>query len=183
MSDIKPLIDRWGSRTLDVRRSEDDSGGELGIAGRLNISYPVEFESFKGGIELIITISINKMPIFYETKPGSNARHPVPHETIGNAVKEVVIDRSGLRRTADEYGIDKMTVRRLLSNIETILIMASKPIFPKFTTKQIFDKDEEDMLASHLKKASQLHHGLETIGARQLAYKSAIRNTKSYSAK
>ncbi|KAL3277840.1 hypothetical protein HHI36_013181 [Cryptolaemus montrouzieri] len=54
---------------------------------------------------------------------------------------------------------------------------------PKFTTKQIFNKDEEDMLASYLKKASQLHHGLGTLGARENACKFAVRNTKSYSAK
>ncbi|KAL3286027.1 hypothetical protein HHI36_000540 [Cryptolaemus montrouzieri] len=74
------------------------------------------------------------MPMFYKTKPGSNARHPVPPKTMEKAVKEVVNHVSGLGRTADKYA-----------------------------TKRIFNKDEQDISASYLKKASQIHYGLGTI--------------------
>ncbi|XP_054259387.1 uncharacterized protein LOC128984126 [Macrosteles quadrilineatus] len=99
------------------------------------------------------------------------------------AVREVVDDGIGLRRTALKYDIDKMTLQRYVKKFLSKNAEPSSMTFePNYHQQQVFTKQEETMLAEYLKKASRLHHGLSTVGCRQLAFKFASRNNKKYPA-
>ena len=52
---------------------------------------------------------------------------------------------------------------------------------PKYASRQIFDKMEEEELSNYLLTASKHHHGLTTFDCRRLAYEYAIRNGIQYS--
>lgn len=97
------------------------------------------------------------------------------------AVKEVVTDGIGLRKTALKFGVDKMTLHRYVTKYKENLGNKQPTVFePNYSVSQVFTREEETLLASYLKKASQLHHGLGTVNCRLLAYEFAIRNNKKH---
>ena len=51
---------------------------------------------------------------------------------------------------------------------------------PKYASRQVFDKTEEEELSNYLLTASKHHHDLTTFDCRRLAYEYAIRNGIQY---
>lgn len=122
-----------------------------------------------------------QMPMFYKPKPNARTRNKVAPDIMEKAVREVIEEEKGLRETAAKYAIDKMTLRRYALKYKTNKEQNKITIFePMYLANLVFDKEEEAMLASYLKVAAKLHHGLSTIESRELAYQFALRNKKTY---
>lgn len=108
-------------------------------------------------------------------------RKKVSPDIMKAAVKEVVEEGIGLRKTALKFGIDKMTLHRYVAKYkENVGNQQPTEFEPNYSVSQVFTREEETLLASYLKKASQLHHGLGTINCRLLAYEFAVRNQKKH---
>ncbi|XP_063231073.1 uncharacterized protein LOC134535762 isoform X2 [Bacillus rossius redtenbacheri] len=120
------------------------------------------------------------MPMFYKPKPQAKQQKKVPHDVMKAAVKEVVEDGIGLRKTALKFDIDKMTLHRYVRKYKDEKSNTSTVYEPNYSVSQVFTKEEETLQAIYLKKASQLHHGLGTVNCRILAFEYAVRNKKTY---
>lgn len=118
------------------------------------------------------------MPQFYKRKDGAKPIKTIPTKIMESACKEVTEGISTIRATARKYDIDRMTLTRYVAkyrvnpNDESILQ-------PNFKIRQIFTKDEEEMLKNYVIKTSKLNYGLSRKGVCKLAYDFAAANKKS----
>lgn len=116
--------------------------------------------------------------MFYKAKAGTKERKKIPPEVMKAAVREVVEDGVGLRKTATKYEIDKMTLGRYINKFKSNKDMDISLFQSDYSKSQIFFKHEETLLVEYLKKASRLNHGLGTAACRKLAFEFAKRNNK-----
>lgn len=120
--------------------------------------------------------------MFYKAKPTTRVRQKVSAQVMEAAVREVVEDGVGIRKTASKFNIDKMTLHRYVKKFN------SRPqedppameYVPNYKKLQIFTNQEETLLSEYLKKASRLNHGLSTLACRTLAHAFASQNKKKY---
>lgn len=118
------------------------------------------------------------MPQNYKRKEGAKPRRPVPSDIVHQACKEVSEGRNTLRGSAKKYDIDRTTLSRYL------LKFKSNPgdteeLCPNFCKRQIFSKQEEEMLKVYLIKAAKLCYGLSRREVCKLAYDYAAANNKN----
>lgn len=112
------------------------------------------------------------MPHKYKQKGN---REYIPQNLIDKAIDEVRRG-NGIRSTARKYGIPKSTLLRLSSNN----VFKRTNYSTKYSSNQVFSKDEETMLANYYIQASKLHYGLNRKAALKLAYDFAKSNNIKY---
>lgn len=112
------------------------------------------------------------MPHSYKKK---DLRETFPQELIDEAINEVKGGKE-LRSTARKYGIPKSTLLRLSKNS----VFKRRDYSTKHSSKQIFSKEEEIMLANYFIQASKLHYGLTRKAALKLTYNFPKTNNIKY---
>lgn len=110
------------------------------------------------------------MPRSYKRKTDTGL---VPPEAMAAAVLEVVEENKGIRKVAQDRGISKSTLQRYVDKYKKD---EDCPMSPNYTHKQVFNKEQECLLADYLKKTSKMFHGLTSTQAKQLAFEMAERN-------
>ncbi|KAF2891445.1 hypothetical protein ILUMI_14728 [Ignelater luminosus] len=98
-------------------------------------------------------------------------------EEIGQAVRVVLDGNISARAAAADLGFPQSALQRH--------VQAAKKVGPENvaiytfranpSARQVFTKEQEEILAAYLLKASKIHYGLTTINTRKLAYQYAVR--------
>lgn len=95
---------------------------------------------------------------------------------IENAVKEVIQHNQSINKTAITFNLSRAYLARIVKKAKT---SKEKTYIhsPNIGNKRIFSKEQENMLASYLKTASKMCHGLTRQQTRELAYQYAKENS------
>lgn len=101
------------------------------------------------------------------------------------AVKNTQIGGLSIKRASIQFAIPRTTLKRYIDKCKNLDINWDHatlddlpPMSPNYATRQIFDENEESLLANYLIKCAQLHHGLTPKAARKLAFEFAKANNK-----
>lgn len=93
----------------------------LGLISRLNYDS-LGYSLTKIKISLKIRLKplvLFQMPMFYKAKPTTRVRQKVSAQVMEAAVREVVEDGVGIRKTASKFNIDKMTLHRYVKKFNS----------------------------------------------------------------
>ncbi|ESO09291.1 hypothetical protein HELRODRAFT_168253 [Helobdella robusta] len=100
-------------------------------------------------------------------------RGKTPVEVMRTAVDEVLKKNRAINAVARETGIDRMTLKRYVRKSS---LSPSVGLIPNWNTRQVFNLEQEEMLAKYLLQASKMNYGLSTKTTRQFAYDMAVAN-------
>jgi hypothetical protein len=117
------------------------------------------------------------MPQFYKRKDSAMLRKSVPVDMMQAACKEVVDGILSIRSSAKKYDIDRMTLTRYIAKYRENP-NDSNALQPNFKVRQIFTKEEENILKDYIIKSSKLNYGLSRKQVCKLAYDFASANNK-----
>ena len=94
------------------------------------------------------------------------------------AVLEVVNEHRSLQSVANQFDIDRRTLRRYIKKYSAADCKDDVRFVPKYNSRQIFSPEEETMFANYLITATSHNYGLFPAMARRLAYEFATANQK-----
>ncbi|ESN99674.1 hypothetical protein HELRODRAFT_184387 [Helobdella robusta] len=92
-------------------------------------------------------------------------RGKTPVEVMRTAVDEVLKKNRAINAVACETGIDRMTLKRYVRKSS---LSPSVGLIPNWNTRQVFNLEQEEMLAKYLLQASKMNYGLSTKTTRQI---------------
>ena len=99
-------------------------------------------------------------------------RGKVPLDVMKEASERVINENCKIRAVAKEYQICHVTLYRFVRRIKA----KGTATCGYIGNRQIFSKDQERMLAEHVKKASSIYFGLSPTEVRKLAFQGAVKN-------
>lgn len=102
-------------------------------------------------------------------------RGAVSHDAMLNAVKAVEGGRS-IRDVAKETGIPKSSLQRKCAQYSKSENPEQERLDANFKKAQIFNEEEEELIAGYIEKCSMMFYGLSTREARHVAFETAIIN-------
>lgn len=95
-----------------------------------------------------------------------------------SAVMEVVTKQRPLKAVGEEFGIDRRTLWRYIKKYINSDGGKEIKFEPKYNARQIFNSEEEAMLADYFVTASKHNYGHSPTMARRMAYEFAVANKK-----
>lgn len=110
------------------------------------------------------------MPRIWKKKTDRKRATP---EEIKTAIHLVLHEGHETRAVARDIGIPKSTLHRHVQKAKLLKDVAEYNFIPNITVRQVFTKEQEDMLCSYLIKAGKMNYGLTPLQARRLAYEYA----------
>lgn len=96
-------------------------------------------------------------------------------EEIATAVKLVLKEGYTCREVARDLGFSKSSLDRHIQKAKALEEGMDYVFIPNTTVRQVFIPQQEELLASYLKKASKMNYGLTSMQARKLAYQYATK--------
>lgn len=93
----------------------------------------------------------------------------VNEEDVNNAIHKVITGEMKLRRAADTYNIKPNTLHYRIKKYQKDVKSKSEDYSTKYSTSQVFNKEQEKMLKEYIIRRSKMHYGLTYKQTRQLA--------------
>ncbi|ESO01824.1 hypothetical protein HELRODRAFT_160993 [Helobdella robusta] len=131
---------------------------------------PLKFEKF---VSFFTTIHNRFGFIMVRYRERKTNRGKTPVKVMRTAVDEVLKKNRAINAVARETGIDRMTLKRYVRKSS---LSPSVGLIPNWNTRQVFNLEQEEMLAKYLLQASKMNYGLSTKTTRQFAYDMAVAN-------
>lgn len=109
-------------------------------------------------------------------------RGTVPKANMDAAAEEVISNSISLRKAANAYNCNFMTLQRYVKKLKEVKEMGGNPIDIKIgyvKSRQIFSENQEQELVDYLKQSAKIFFGLSTMETKSLAYDYAKANNIS----
>ena len=108
-------------------------------------------------------------------------------DVLQHAAKEVIVNKESYRNAALAFGVDKMTLYRVVKMMKHTVAEGNSndtSFVPRVVSgyarpRQLFSEDEEGQLVTYLTDASKMFFGLSAKETRKLAYEFAVELGKS----
>ncbi|ESN96406.1 hypothetical protein HELRODRAFT_163467 [Helobdella robusta] len=132
---------------------------------------PLQCAPCHGGSLICTSKGFGFIMVRYRERKTNRGKTPV--EVMRTAVDEVLKKNRAINAVARETGIDRMTLKRYVRKSS---LSPSVGLIPNWNTRQVFNLEQEEMLAKYLLQASKMNYGLSTKTTRQFAYDMAVAN-------